>query len=64
MFTDHIHKSERLVYEAIDPEQDLAWFQELRSDPSVAQWQKPVLIVPWSKVQAKQNLVFEDALVK
>jgi hypothetical protein len=65
MFTDHIHKSERLVYEAIDPEQDLTWFQELRSDPSVAlvQWQKPVLIVPWSRAQAKQNLVFEDALV-
>jgi hypothetical protein len=64
MFTDHIHKSERLIYEAIDPEQDLVWFQELRSDPSVAQWQKPVLNVPWSKTQAQQNLIHGDALVQ
>jgi hypothetical protein len=64
MFPDHIHKSEQLIYEAIDPEQDLAWFQELRSDPSVAQWQKPVLNVPWSKTQAQQNLIHGDALVQ
>lgn len=61
MFT---HKSERLIYEAIDPEQDLAWFQELRSDPSVAQWVAPLLITPWSKAQAGKHLTKESALVE
>jgi hypothetical protein len=64
MFTDHIHKSERLVYETIDPEQDLKWYQELRSDPSVAQWLLPFVIAPWSKAQAEKSLVTEGALVQ
>jgi hypothetical protein len=64
MFTDHIHKSERLVYETIDLEQDLKWYQELRSDPSVAQWLLPFVIAPWSKAQAEKSLVTEGALVQ
>lgn len=64
MLTDHIHKSERLVHEAINPEQDLTWFQELRSDPSVAQWLLPFVIAPWSKAQAEKSLVTEGALVQ
>jgi len=64
MYTDHIHKSERLVYEAIDPEKDLEWFQTLRSDPSVAQWQYPVIIAPWTMAQAARGLEKEGALVE
>lgn len=64
MFTDHIHKSERLVFEALDPEQDLEWYQELRSDPSIAQWLLPFVNAPWSKAQAEKSLIIECALVQ
>lgn len=64
MIDDHIHKRKRLVYQAIDPEQDLGWYQQLRSDPTVAQWLAPLLITPWSKAQARKHLIKESALVE
>lgn len=64
MYTDHIHRTERLVFEAIDVEKDIDWYQTLRSDPSVAQWQKPYVIAPFSKNKSLQYMENKSALVE
>lgn len=64
MYTEHKHQTERLIFEGIEPEQDLEWYHKLRSDPSVAQWLEPNIVAPWTKAKGAKSLQVDGALVE
>jgi hypothetical protein len=64
MITDHIHRSERLVYREMDADTDLNMFQRLRTDPAVNQWMMPLVCAPWSKQRAANSFNLKNAFIQ
>jgi hypothetical protein len=57
MITNQTHRSERLVYRAIEPETDAGLYHKLRNDPSVGQFMLPFVCGPWTKSRAMEMVL-------
>jgi len=64
MITDHVHRSQRLVYREMDADTDLDMYQRLRSDPAVSQWMMPFVCAPWSKKRAADFFSSKNAVIQ